>query len=468
MVLLAREDDFDGWRDAARRLAGARVSPDTVLWQTADGGGDLFADPGAALPPEPAHDLRVPRAFPDLAESAILHSDPERFGLLYTLLLRLQQEPRLLEDAADPLVRRIEALAKTVRREIHKMHAFVRFREVTDDDGSRFVAWFEPDHHIVRATAGFFVRRFTSMRWSILTPELSIHWDGFTLTESAGADRAQAPAEDLGGDDALEALWVSYYRSIFNPARLKVGMMVKEMPRRYWKNLPEAQAIAPLIAGAQGREATMTAQQVAPAERPRTLGALAEEAQSCRRCPLWQGSDGVATGGCVFGEGPGDAKLMIVGEQPGDEEDRQQRAFVGPAGQLLDRALDEAQIERGTVYVTNAVKHFKFVMRGKRRLHQTPAAPEVTACRWWLDQEIGLLRPRATVMLGNTAIRGVTGKAGAVGALRGKPITLTQGTGIATYHPAYVLRVPDKDTAERAFADLVADLRVARLAADEV
>jgi probable DNA metabolism protein len=461
VVLLAREDDFDGWRDAARRLAGAGVPPDEVIWQTSDSADDLFGDPGVALPPEPARELRVPRAFPALAESVILHRDSARFGMLYTLLSRLQEQPRLLEDEADPLVRRLEILAKAVRRDIHKMHAFVRFREVGDGDAARFVAWFEPDHHIVRAAAGFFARRFTSMRWSILTPELCIHWDGETLTESPGADRSQAP-----GEDNIEELWLGYYAAIFNPARLKIGTMVKEMPRRYWKNLPEARLIAPLIAGAQGREAAMTAQEVAPVERPRTLQALAEEAQSCRRCPLWEG-----TSGCVFGEGPADARLMIVGEQPGDEEDRQQHAFVGPAGQLLDRALGEAGIDRGTVYVTNAVKHFKFVMRGKRRLHQTPSAPEVTACRWWLDQEIGLLRPRATVMLGATAIRGVTGKAGAVGALRGKPMPLARpdssgGTGVATYHPAYVLRVPDKETADGAFADLVADLRLAHSAAE--
>jgi probable DNA metabolism protein len=452
VVQLAREDDFDGWRDAARRLVGASVPSGAVRWQTGENGDDLFVDPGVGLPPEPSRELRVPRTFPELAESAILHRDPERFALLYTLLLRLQSQPRLLEDQADPLVRRIETLAKAVRRDMHKMRAFVRFREVGEGDAGRFVAWFEPDHHIVRANAGFFVRRFASMRWSILTPDLSIHWDGETLSESPGADKSQAP-----GEDRLEELWLGYYASIFNPARLKVGTMIKEMPRRYWKNLPEARAIAPLIAGAQSREAAMTAQQVAPTERPRTLQALAEEAQSCRRCPLWEG-----TNGCVFGEGPADAKLMIVGEQPGDEEDKQQRAFIGPAGQLLNRALDEAEIDRKLVYVTNAVKHFKYVMRGKRRLHQSPSAGEITACRWWLDQEIGLLRPQATVMLGASAIRGVMGKAGAVGSLRGKPLALAQGSGVATYHPAYVLRLPDREAADRAFAGLVDDLKLAR------
>lgn len=444
MVRLAAEDDFDGWRDAARRLAAAGVSPDTVIWQVGEDSADLFAAE-QDVPPGPTAELRVPRAFVELAETAILHRDPERFALLYRLLFRLAHDPRLIEDHADPLVRRVEGLARAVRRDMHKMRAFVRFREL---DGA-FVAWFEPEHHIVRANAGFFVRRFAAMRWSILTPDLSLHWDGETLREGPGADRSQAPDSDV-----LEEVWKAYYASIFNPARLKVSAMLKEMPRRYWKNMPEAQLIAPLIAGAQAREAVMTAQVVAPPERRITLAGLRKEADACRRCPLWQDASR-----CVFGEGPPDARIMIVGEQPGDEEDRAGHPFVGPAGQVLARAMEEAGIDRGRIYLTNAVKHFKFVLRGKRRIHQTPNAGEIDACRWWLDQEIGLLRPAATVMLGASAIRGVTGRSGGVGALRGKSVPLAHGVGVASYHPSYILRQPDREAAREAERALVADLK---------
>jgi len=443
-VRLAAEDDFDGWRDAARRLAGADVSPDVVIWQVGEHVGELFAD-ALPLPPPPVSELRVSRAFVELARAAALHRDPERFALLYRLLVRLSAKPGLIEDHADPLVRRIEMLAKAVRRDIHKMRAFVRFREL---DGA-FVAWFEPEHHIVRANAGFFVRRFAAMRWSILTPDVSLHWDGANLQEGPGADRSQAPDGDV-----LEEVWKAYYASIFNPARLKVGTMLKEMPRKYWKNMPEAELIAPLIAGAQAREATMTAQVVAEPERAITLSGLREEAQACRRCPLYQDATQ-----CVFGEGPSDARIMIVGEQPGDEEDRQGHPFVGPAGQVLERAMAEAEIDRGRIWLTNAVKHFKFVQRGKRRIHQSPTAGEITACKWWLDQEISLLRPKATVMLGASAIRGVTGKAGAVGALREQALPLAHGLGIASYHPSYILRQPDREAADQAYAALVTDLR---------
>lgn len=445
-VRLAGEDDFEGWREAARRLASAAVPADCAVWQI-DGNGDLFGGGDPAALPLAGREIRVPRAFPELAQSAILHRDPERFALLYHLLTRVIEHHRLLEDQADPLVRRVEGLAKAVRRDVHKMRAFVRFREI---DG-RFVAWFEPEHHIVRANAGFFVRRFAAMPWSILTPELSLHWDREILREGPGAARA-----DAEGDDVLEEAWKAYYASIFNPARLKVSAMLKEMPRRYWKNLPEAELIAPLIAGAQSREAAMVATPMAEGSAAITLEALREEAQGCRRCPLYRDATQ-----CVFGEGPADAPLVIVGEQPGDEEDLAGHPFVGPAGRLLDKAMADAGLDRGRVYVTNAVKHFKFVRRGKRRIHQSPTAGEIDACRWWLDQELGLLRPAATLMLGASAIRGVTGKAGAVGALRTKPVKLTKGLGVASYHPSYVLRVPDRESADKAYGALVDDLRQA-------
>ncbi|HYX45229.1 MAG TPA: TIGR03915 family putative DNA repair protein, partial [Sphingomicrobium sp.] len=186
-VTLAGPDDFEGWRDRARDLAEAGVPAQSVVWQVEGEVNDLF---GSDSPQATATSFPVPRTFVELAREAICHSDPERFALLYAMLLRLKSDRDALEDEADPLVRRLKDLAKAVRRDIHKMHAFVRFREI---DG-RFVAFFEPEHHIVRRSASFFVNRFTNMRWSILTPELSIHWDGETLTEAPGATRSDAPS----------------------------------------------------------------------------------------------------------------------------------------------------------------------------------------------------------------------------------------------------------------------------------
>jgi DNA polymerase len=460
-VTLSTPDDFEGWRTAARRLAVAGVDPVDVTWQVGDTPADLFAaDP---LPPEPLRAaFSVPRAFVDLAEIAILHSDPERFALLYALLVQVRDRPGAMEDKADPLLRRVDVLAKAVRRDIHKMRAFVRFREVEGEDGQRFVAWFEPNHHIVRANAGFFVRRFATMRWSILTPEVSIHWDGERLKEGPGATRADAP-----DGDPVEALWKGYYAAIFNPARLKTGAMLSEMPKKYWRNLPEAALIPDLVAGAQAREAAMIASAPLPERAPKRTGSerkgnaatvwagIRDAAMACTRCPLYK--DATQT---VFGEGPLDAPLLFIGEQPGDQEDLAGRPFVGPAGQLFDRALEEARVDRARAYVTNAVKHFKFVAQGKRRLHQSPDAGEIQACRWWLDQEIDLVRPRIVVALGASAARAMLGKAVTIGRTRGSAIALANGAeGWVTVHPSYLLRLPDEAKRAEERARFVEELR---------
>jgi len=451
-VALPEPDDFAFWRDAARQLVRAGVSPQQVTWLEPDGARDLFADGGAALP-APSADAPQPhvsRAYLDLATMAILHTAPERFDLLYRLLWRLQASPRLMEDAADPDVRRVHELARVVRRDIHKMRAFVRFRVVEEaDGGERYVAWFEPSHHILRYNARFFVDRFANMRWSILTPKGSLLWDGSSVREGPPAQHSDAPA----GDPA-EDLWRRYYASIFNPARLKIGAMLKEMPRKYWKNMPEAALIPGLVAGAQAREAAMVEQGgalFAEADRPTSLKAIGEAIQACRRCPI--GCNGTQA---VMGEGLKSASLMIVGEQPGDQEEQQGRPFVGPAGRLLDEHLEQAGIDRRSVYVTNAVKHFKFEPRGKRRLHKTPTAKEIDICRWWLDGERGLIRPRHILALGASATRGILGRTASVGRERGEPIAGQDATVWVTVHPSFLLRVPDnREAEERKFqADL--------------
>jgi len=449
-------DDFTFWRERARGLIQCDVPPDRVSWIEPGGTGDLFAegpsrsDKRLPAPPADAPPVRASQRFLMLARSAALHSERTRFGLLYRVLWRLQRNPRLMEDKADPEVRRIEELAKSVRRDAHKMHAFVRFREVVDDDGTpHFVAWFEPDHHIVRAEAAFFMRRFANMRWSILTPRGTIHWDGETMREGPPARREDAP-----GDDPVEDLWRSYYASIFNPARLKVGAMLSEMPKKYWKNLPEAELIPALIAGAQAREAAMVAAgRREERTRPATLAEVAQGAAACRDCAIADcGTRAVA------GEGPHQAPLMIVGEQPGDQEDVAGRVFVGPAGQLLDQHLARAGIDRSAAYVTNAVKHFKFVWKGKHRLHQSPGAKEIDTCRWWLEAERAVVKPRIVLALGASAARGLLGRTVSVGRERGQPIMLDDGAELwVTVHPSYLLRL-EGEVRESQVALFAADL----------
>ncbi|WP_439539418.1 UdgX family uracil-DNA binding protein [Sphingomonas sp.] len=453
VVALTSEDDFEGWRDAARSLAAARIDPSEVVWQVGDQPGDLFGD--EAVLPSAAPELRVSRRFVGLAQEAILHSDPERFALLYTLLTRVIARPGSIEDKADPLLRRLDDMAKSVRRDIHKMRAFLRFREVADDSGPRFIAWFEPDHHIVHANARFFVDRFHTMRWSILTPEVSLHWDGETLTEGPGASKADAPQ-----DDPVEAVWKTYYASIFNPARLKTGAMLKEMPRKYWKNMPETALVGELIKGARARELAMveTARTTGPGDNAtKAWAALRDEAAACTRCHLYKHATQT-----VFGEGPVDAPLMLIGEQPGDQEDIAGRPFVGPAGQLLDDALAQAGIDRSAAYLTNAVKHFKFEPRGKRRIHSTPDAGEINACRWWVEQELLIVRPKVVIALGATAARSLLGKAVTISRERGRAIPLDSGAEAwITVHPSYLLRLPDPEAKAAQHAAFIADLRTA-------
>jgi len=472
-VTLSAPDDFDGWRDAARDLAEAGVPASAVVWQVEGEDADLFGFDAAQTA---ALSFPVPRAFVQLAKDVVCHSDPERFALLYALLLRLKTNRQALDDEADPLVRRLQALAKEVRRDVHKMHAFVRFREIDGpEDKGRFVAFFEPDHHIVRKASSFFVNRFTNMRWSILTPELSIHWDGERLTEGPGAAPAEAPSSD-----PLEETWRTYYSSIFNPARLKVGAMLKEMPKKHWRNMPETSLVQPLIASARNRELEMIDRSVAKeglqhaleAERRIEPGgnlrtsweALLKDARKCTRCDLYK--CGTQT---VFGEGPLDVSIMFVGEQPGDQEDIAGRPFVGPAGQLFDAALEKAGIDRSTVYVTNAVKHFKFVQRGKKRIHSKPGAGEIEACRWWIGHERELIRPPVTVALGATAAQSLFGKAMPIGKNRGAPMQLGDGSECwITVHPSFLLRIPEEDRRREERALFVRDLKRIKARAAEL
>jgi uracil-DNA glycosylase len=200
----------------------------------------------------------------------------------------------------------------------------------------------------------------------------------------------------------------------------------------------------------------------APAQRPNdpetALQLLRADAMGCQACPLWR--DATQT---VFGEGPVPAALMLVGEQPGDKEDMAGLPFVGPAGQVLNKGLAEADIDRQTVYVTNAVKHFKFLQRGKKRLHQKPVTPEIKACRRWYERELDLVQPRLIVAMGATAAQSVFGKAMPIGANRGRIMTLNGGaSALITVHPSFLLRIPEPDRKEEEYRRFVEDLRLAR------
>ena len=188
-----------------------------------------------------------------------------------------------------------------------------------------------------------------------------------------------------------------------------------------------------------------------------SLKILREEANRCRACHLWKNATQT-----VFGEGPQHAQIMLVGEQPGDKEDIAGKPFVGPAGQILDRALEEAGIDRKKVYVTNAVKHFKFVPRGKIRLHQKPNTSEIRACRQWYERELASIKPALVLAMGATAAQCVFGKTTPINKNRGRAIDLDEGIkAMVTVHPSYLLRLPDADAKAREYQRFVDDLKIA-------
>jgi probable DNA metabolism protein len=456
---------FAGWQRAARRALSGHWPPEEILWQELgadqpllDLGGEMEPAAGRTVPA-----ARVPKRFMDVATRVACHRDAERWSLLYRVLWRLTHgERELLEIVVDPDVHRLGQMDKAIRHDVHKMRAFVRFRAVAHEGMTWYVAWFEPAHHIVELNAPFFVDRFAGMCWSILTPDRCAHWDGTQLSFTEGVARTEAPAED-----ATEALWLRYYSHIFNPARVKVHAMQAEMPKKYWKNLPEAAVIPALLREAPGRVNSMVAKSRAkspsaeefhPAPVPDTkdLEAVREAAADCKACPLHKHATQT-----VFGEGSRHAKLVFIGEQPGDSEDKEGRPFVGPAGQLLNRALEEAGIDREVAYVTNAVKHFKWEPSGKRRIHKTPSPREVAACRPWLEAEMRLISPQVLVCLGGTAAKAVLGPD--VRVLRDRGQFLLSDFSPHTFitvHPSSLLRAPDEETRARDYKQFVADLRL--------
>jgi probable DNA metabolism protein len=418
---------FAEWRAAARDLLAYDIAPDAVRWANRDGDGRF-----SGAPPGPVHTdnasctldnprppLRLRRTLVDLLQTAACYRVAGRWAFLYRVVWRWQHGEHGVLSAADEDGARLHAMVEAVQREEHDMHAHIRFRERPEQAGPpRFVAWFEPAHDVLPQVAQHFVSRMRGVSWMIATPEASVLWDGASLHDTG------APLRSAGGRDGNgEAPWLAYYRDGSDPARLD---------RRAMRSHGRLQA--------------------------QTLGDAPSTLDQCRRCDLWRNATQA-----VGGAGPKRARIMLVGEQPGDQEDLAGAPFVGPAGKLLDRALAQAELDRRKVYLTNAVKHFKWEPRGKRRMHKTPAQREIEACGYWLEKELAQVRPEVVVALGSTALKAVLGTSHAT--LKdtiGRPIRHDGRWVVTIYHPSYVLRVPDAAAKEQAFGVMVEGLRLAQ------
>lgn len=462
------------WRSEARRLAGEGVPAEAVIWRVGTCQADLFAGRSQAQATTRAPvQIHLSKDALGTIETALCHSDPERFARAYALVLRMSGGRVKWGDRSDPMMLTILAQAKAVSRDIHKMHAFVRFREVDAVSERRaFAAWFEPEHPIVEAASSFFAKRFGDMDWVIATPVVTARF------RSGQLDFVMTKAGAHSPEDATEELWRTYYAAIFNPARLMVRAMQSEMPKKYWKNLPEARLIPELIRTAPERAASMQA--ALPSDPPQRLQSVARDmverskplvgceghnglerlraaAADCRRCPLHKSATQT-----VFGVGPKDAALMIVGEQPGDLEDLAGQPFVGPAGHVLDQVSMEVGLDVQKTYITNAVKHFKFKAQGRKRLHQRPTIDEIDACRGWLWQEIHSVKPRLILAMGATAAEALTGTGTNIRQRVGRVEPGPNGIPVLiTFHPSFILRLQETAPKEAARLQLRQDLAMA-------
>jgi probable DNA metabolism protein len=490
-ALLVRS--FAEWREVARELLAFDIAPAAVTWGAAgwarpaeapvptrhaaspfagqDSGDQLSGAPPGAQPvhngpirlTDPKPTPHLPRTLLDMLQSAACCRAPDRWAFLYRVVWRWQHGEHEVQSAADEDGARLQAMVKAVHREEHDMHANIRFRERPAEAGPpRFVAWFEPAHDVLPQVAQHFVSRMGRVSWMIATPEASVLWDGSALHNCG-------PLMDSGVelDGAGEARWLTYYRSIFKPARPNADLLKSHIPLPLWHNLPEGAAKpAPVSQAASGARRTGQAE-TAGQKRGATIPIAPEDARAagdhpstldqCRRCDLWQNATQA-----VGGAGPKRARIMLVGEQPGDQEDLAGAPFVGPAGKLLDRVFEKAGLDRRTLYLTNAVKHFKWEPRGKRRLHKTPAQREIEACSYWLEKELAAVKPDVIVALGSTALKAVLGTSHVtLKDTLGQPIRHDGRWVVTVYHPSYVLRVPDAAAKEQAFAVMVDGLKLA-------
>jgi len=452
--------NYREWRDAARQLLRQRVAPEEVIWTTAYDSQILLFEPEPAGPlPRESAKVMFPRAFFEMAAPVSRHSSERRWDLLYRAAWRITNGEHNLPDIeTDDTIAELNAMRRSVERDIYRMRQFVRFRKVETSEGPNYVAWYEPEHHTLDANGKFFVDRFGSMRWAILTPESSLIWDLEKLETGPGVPRSRVPQED-----ELEELWRLYYATIFNPARLKLNAMRAQLPVGHWNNLPESRVIPELVRMSRGRVDQMIGNQPLSASdfipRGASLAVLREAVRQCGACELCRRATLP-----VWGEGNPEARIALVGEQPGDEEDLQGRPFVGPAGKVLDKALEAAGLVRSALYLTNSVKAFRFEERGKRRIHQTPRNQDIAVCRPWLQAELDQVRPEVIVCLGASAAQSVLGKRITVSHERGHLISRPGAHVAITYHPSAVLRAPDDAVQRQLFKALVDDLGFVRQA----
>ena len=444
---------FEAWRNHARVLLVEKTHFDNVIWETSKEGSlfDLITEEGLQKPSL----IKIPRDFIKDAEFVSVFNDNSTWSLLYRLLYRIVFEHKnLMDNPLDNDVLDFHRRMKLVGRDLHKMHAFVRFKEIEHNDEHIYMAWHRPDHRILKLAAPFFTDRFNGMNWVIFTAEESMSWIKNELSYGPGISQKDAEAYD-----ETEELWKTYYASTFNPARLKVKMMKSELPVRHWATLPEAQLIDGLIKDAPYMvdKFIETQRTSAVASIPINVSSLIELGEAlpnCSACTICKNATNP-----VMGEGPQNADIVFIGEQPGFEEDFACSAFVGPAGKLLMEALELANISREDIYLTNAVKAFKWRDLDGFKKHVNPSSFEISACRPWLKTELSIIKPKVIICLGASAAQSIFGKIMKVQESSGKVFkTSYSDYTFILSHPSAILRTQNPTEKNKLFDQFLSDI----------
>lgn len=407
-IVLAHEVDFATWRQAVRYHVARGTKPEELSWsvlKSADVFGQSVSQPVWTIP-ETGGVLTLPRSLVERLVLAIQVNDPDRFSLLYRLVYRVVHDGLDLQQSNADLDRlQVDQWVARVKQETAAFRqAFAAYYR----NGGRGAWHCETHNYILEANAAF-CRARVAEQWMVHTSYRSMKWDGRALFFGEGG---QTPS--VWQPDATWP-WDGYPNTVLIPTEVE-------------------------------------------RQQAKTLDQLGAEAMDCRSCALWKPAQRT-----VFGEGPVTAQIMLVGEQPGDQEDKAGHPFVGPAGQVLDSALKDAGLIRSDVYVTNAVKHFRFTWRGSHRLHQKPEQDNITACRAWLDAERRLVKPALIVMMGVTAAQSLLGRPVIISRERSRAFDLAPNVqGLVTVHPSYLLRLPNPSDKQREYARFVEDLKLAQ------
>ncbi|NRA65639.1 MAG: TIGR03915 family putative DNA repair protein [Pseudobacteriovorax sp.] len=394
--------NFDQWRDQARLALSQDLGPETVHWNDLRHSKDmdLFQSSDTQEYNIRSKQFHLNRQFIGTLSRLSSYRDPQRWNFLYRLLWRyLHEGAEFLDDPLDGDVRQMHRWSKELGRDSHKCKAFLRFRKQPE---GFYQARYASKHYVLKGLVEYFSTRFAAMDFEIITPWESLRW-------FAGKAQYTESGEvfDAIDSDDFDDLWLTYYRNTYNPARLNMKATLAEMPKYLWKNMPETELIPEMIATSDQQVDAML--EAAPKFQLDTssLNSLTDVSRAvseCRACLLCDGF-----GNAVPGRGQKDAAIMIVGEQPGDHEEKAGKPFVGPSGKLLAKILREESLGEESIYLTNTVKHFRHRKEGARRIHMRPSQTSIHACRAFLIAEIQIVRPQVILCLGITSSRALRG-----------------------------------------------------------